>query len=71
MSRRARPHSTCRPVPQRIEVSAGLKDLMRRLKLGRLFDTLPEPLALARAQALPHHHFLEMLLADEVTRRDQ
>jgi len=33
--------------PQRVEASAELKDLMRRLKLGRLLDTLPERLALA------------------------
>jgi DNA replication protein DnaC len=54
-----------------IEVSADLKALMRRLKLGRLLDTLPERLALARTNHLPHHDFLEMLLADEVARRDR
>jgi hypothetical protein len=59
------------PAAQRVEVSAELKDLMRRLKLGRLLDTLPERLALARTCHLPHHEFLEMLFADEVTRRDQ
>jgi DNA replication protein DnaC len=68
--------TTTRPIPgsaplQRVEVSAELKDLMRRLRLGRLLDTLPEHLALARTQHLPHHDFLEMLLADEVTRRDR
>jgi len=56
---------------KRIEVSRELKDLMRRLKLGKLLDTLPERLALAAAQHLPHHDFLEMLFADEVTRRDR
>ena len=54
-----------------IEVSAELKTLLRRLKLGRLLDTLPERLALARTEHLPHHDFLEMLLTDEVTRRDR
>jgi DNA replication protein DnaC len=57
--------------PGRVEVSAELKELMRRLKLGRLLDTLPERLALARTQHLAHHDFLEMLLADEVNRRDR
>jgi DNA replication protein DnaC len=57
--------------PKPIEVSSELKALMRRLKLGRLLDTLPERLALARQHHLPHHDFLEMLLADEVTRRDR
>ena len=54
-----------------IEVSGELKALLRRLKLGRLLDTLPERLALARSEHLPHHDFLEMLLSDEVTRRDR
>jgi DNA replication protein DnaC len=67
MSTRARTSADPKP----IEVSAELKALVRRLKLGRLLDTLPERLALARTNHLPHHDFLEMLLADEVTRRDR
>jgi DNA replication protein DnaC len=51
-------------------VSADLKTLMRALKLGRLLDTLPDRLALARQQQLPHADFLELIFADEVTRRD-
>jgi len=66
-----RPNTTPRTSTQRVEVSTELKDLMRRVKLGKLLDTLPERLALARTQHLPHHDFLEMLLADEVARRDQ
>jgi DNA replication protein DnaC len=58
-------------VPKPIEVTAELKALLRRLKLGRLLDTLPERLALARSEHLPHHDFLEMLFTDEVTRRDR
>jgi DNA replication protein DnaC len=54
-----------------IEVSVELKVLMRRLRLGRLLDTLPERLALARTNHPPHQDFLEMLLADEVARRDR
>ena len=65
----ARPDAT--PAAKPIEVSGELKALMRRLKLGQLLDTLPERLALARSNRLPHHDFLEMLLADEVTRRDR
>ncbi|GFG95654.1 hypothetical protein MTIM_15330 [Mycobacterium timonense] len=65
----ARPDAT--PAVKPIEISADLKVLMRRLKLGQLLDTLPERLALARSNRLPHHDFLEMLLADEVTRRDR
>ena len=51
-------------------ISPDLKALMRALKLGRLLDTLPERLALARQQQLPHADFLELIFADEVTRRD-
>ena len=51
-------------------VSPELKALMRRLKLGRLLDTLPERLALARQHSLGHMDFLEQLFSDEVQRRD-
>lgn len=51
-------------------VSPELKSLMRRLKLGRLLDTLPERLALARAHDLGAAEFLEQLFSDEVQRRD-
>jgi DNA replication protein DnaC len=51
-------------------VSPDLKRLLRALKLGQLTDTLPERLALARQQKLPHADFLELLLSDEVTRRE-
>ena len=51
-------------------VSPDLKRHLRALKLGQLTATLPERLALARQQKLPHADFLELLLSDEVTRRD-
>jgi DNA replication protein DnaC len=51
-------------------VSPELRQLMRTLKLGKLLDTLPERLALARQRQLAHADFLELILADEVTRRD-
>jgi hypothetical protein len=51
-------------------VSGELKAILRSLKLGKLLDTLPDRLALARQQKLPHADFLELVLADEVTRRD-
>lgn len=43
---------------------------LRQLKLGRLVDTLPERLALAKTNKLSHAEFLAVVLADEVTRRD-
>jgi len=51
-------------------VSAELRALLRRVKLGKALDTLPERLALARTNKLSHQDFLELVLADEVTRRD-
>jgi DNA replication protein DnaC len=44
--------------------------LLRRLKLGTIAPTLPERLALARAQSLDYAAFLTVILADEVQRRD-
>lgn len=51
-------------------LSPDLKTILKRLKLGPLLDTMPERLALARQQKMPHQDFLLMLLADEVSRRD-
>ena len=51
-------------------VTPELKALLRRVKLGRCLDTLPERLALARTGGLGHAEFLELVLADEVTRRE-
>src|SRR5579871_4537783 len=52
-------------------VDADLVRLLKRLKLGPLAPTLPERLALARAQQLDYAAFLTLLLADEVQRREQ
>jgi DNA replication protein DnaC len=52
-------------------VDRDLLRLMKRLKLGPLAPTLPERLALARAQQLDYAAFLALLLSDEVQRRDQ
>jgi DNA replication protein DnaC len=44
--------------------------LLKRLKLGQAIPTLPDRLALARAQKLDYAAFLTLVLADEVQRRD-
>jgi len=54
-----------------MSVDADLVRLLKRLKLGQLVPTLPERLALARAQQLDYAQFLTLLLADEVQRREQ
>ena len=52
-------------------VTPELKSLLKRVKLGKTLDTLPERLTLARTSKLTHAEFLELVLADEVARRDQ
>jgi DNA replication protein DnaC len=51
-------------------ITPELKTLLRRVKLGRCLDTLPERLALAQTGGMGHAEFLELVLADEVTRRE-
>ena len=51
-------------------ITAELRAAMRRLKLSKMLDTLPERLAVARQQKLPHQDFFLLVLADEVARRD-
>ena len=53
-----------------MSVTMELKPLLKRLKLGAMMDTLPERLALARRDQLDYAAFLQILLADEVGRRD-
>ena len=51
-------------------ISPDLKTVLRRLKLSRMLDTLPERFVLARQQKMPHQDFLLLVLADEGSRRD-
>ncbi|UPW04731.1 IS21-like element helper ATPase IstB [Rhodococcus pyridinivorans] len=51
-------------------VGTDLVRLLKALKLGALADALPERAALARQHKLSHIGFLEVLLADEVNRRE-
>jgi len=51
-------------------IGPDLRATLRRLKLGRLLDTLPDRLVLARQQQMPHQDFLLLLLNDEISRRD-
>ena len=51
-------------------VSSELRGTLRALKLGQMLTTLPERLTLARQQKMPHADFLQLVLADEVTRRE-
>ena len=51
-------------------ISPDLKAVLRRLRLSRMLDTMPERLTLARQQKMPHADFLLLVLADETARRD-
>ncbi|MHB1089382.1 MAG: ATP-binding protein [Acidimicrobiales bacterium] len=51
-------------------VTGELRAILSRLKLGQMMDTLPERLLSARQSSMSHVDFLEMILADEVARRD-
>jgi len=51
-------------------IGADLMKTLRALKLGGLSHTLPERLVLARARKMGHAAFLQLLLDDEVTRRE-
>ena len=54
----------------RMTTTTELKPLLKRLRLGYLLNTLPERLALARRDQLDYAAFLQIVLADEVTRRN-
>jgi DNA replication protein DnaC len=51
-------------------ITPELRTVLRRLKLSRMCDTLPERLALARQQDMTHQDFLLLALSDEVSRRE-
>ena len=51
-------------------ISPDLKTVLRRLKLSRMLDTLPERLVVARQQNMPHQDWLLLVLSDEASRRD-
>ena len=47
-----------------------LTPLLKRLRLGTMAATLPERIALARREQLDYASFLEIILSDEVNRRE-
>src|SRR4030095_8347915 len=51
-------------------INPDLQAILRRLKLSRMVDTLPERLTLARQQKMPHQDLLLQVLSDEIARRD-
>ena len=54
-----------------IDVQPSLKTVLKRLRLSGLLATLPERVTYARQTDLGELDFLELLLQDEIDRRDQ
>jgi DNA replication protein DnaC len=50
-------------------IGADLKDALKRLRLGRILDTLDQRLVLAEKQEIPMQDFLLLILSDEIARR--
>lgn len=69
MSTTTRQETTARSGPAD-PVGADLARTLKALKLGQMTQTLPERLALARQRKMGHAAFLQLILADEVTRRE-
>lgn len=51
-------------------VSPELRSAMKRLRLGKILDTLPDRLALAEKEKMPIEDFLQMIFSDEIERRN-
>lgn len=54
-----------------IEIKPSLKTVLKRLKLSGVLATLPERVAYARKAKLAELDFLELVLQDEIDRREQ
>jgi DNA replication protein DnaC len=54
-----------------MEIRTELKQVLKKLRLSGLLFTLPERVSYARGQKLSHEEFLELVLSDEIERRDQ
>lgn len=54
-----------------MEVQQSLKPVLKRLRLSGVLDTLIDRCAYAKKNTLSHQDFLELVLQDEIDRRDQ
>ena len=53
-----------------MEITNSLKTVLKRLRLSPMLDTLPDRVAYARKTKLTHQDFLELVLQDEIDRRE-
>ena len=54
-----------------MEIKKSLKTVLKRLKLSGILHTLIDRIAYAKKENLDHQDFLELVLQDEIDRRDQ
>jgi hypothetical protein len=54
-----------------MEIRTELKQVLKRLGLSGILFTLMERVSYARGQKLSYEEFLELVLSDEIERRDQ
>ena len=54
-----------------MSIQLELKTVLKRLKLSAMLATLPDRVAFARKEKLDYAQFLELVLSDEVERREQ
>jgi hypothetical protein len=54
-----------------MEIATELKQTLKKLRLSGILTTLPERGSYARTQKLSYGEFLELILNDEIERRQQ
>lgn len=54
-----------------MEINQSLKTVLRRMRLSGMLDTMPDRVAYAKKTKLSYQDFLELVLQDEIDRRDQ
>jgi len=54
-----------------MEIKPSLKTVLKRLKLSGILATLPDRAAYAKKMSLPLEDFLELILQDEIDRREE
>lgn len=52
-------------------ISPELKTALKRRRLSPILETLPERVVLARQNKIPYQDFFELILSDEISRRDR
>lgn len=53
-----------------MEINVSLKKVLKRLRLSGMLHTMPDRIAYAKKTSLPYQDFLELVLQDEIDRRE-